>query len=131
MGEQRIFIFLKAFIGALFLTFRNLVNFNYSQRQGNDRCLLVCIHTLVPFCGLCARKIVILCVVHNSVGSALLVLTVMGIPEPRDVERVTVQFLRFFVYWWLFRGLGYYCYCYEKKVLLVAVRCIGVGLGFL
>ena len=33
------FIFLKAFIGALFLTFRNLVNFNYSQRQGNDRCL--------------------------------------------------------------------------------------------
>ena len=40
-----------------------------------------------------------LCVVHNSVGSALLVLTVMGIPEPRSVERVTVQFLRFFYFY--------------------------------
>ena len=36
---RRDYVFLKAFIGALFLTFRNLVNFNYSQRQGNDRCL--------------------------------------------------------------------------------------------
>ena len=51
----------------------------------------------VAFCGLCACKIVALCVVHNSVGSALLVLTVMGIPEPLCVERVTVQFLRFFI----------------------------------
>ena len=130
MGEQRIFIFLKAFIGALFLTFRNLVNFNYSQRQGNDRCLLVCIHALGDNWE-SPKHCCLLCVLHNSVGSALLVLTVMGIPEPRSVERVTVQFLRYFVYWWLFRGLGYYCYCYEKKVLLVAVRCIGVGLGFL
>ena len=108
----------------------NLVNFNYSQRQGNDRCLLVCIYALGGNWGT-FQHCCLLCVLHNSVGSALLVLTVMGIPEPRDVERVTVQFLRFFVYWWLFRGLGYYCYCYEKKVLLVAVRCIGVGLGFL
>lgn len=35
---------------------------------------------------------------HNGVGSALLVPTVMGIPEPRSVERVTVQFLRFSFY---------------------------------
>ena len=88
-------------------------------------------YTLWHFVGFFVCNSVVLCVIHNSVGSALLVLTVMGIPEPRDVERVTVQFLRFFGYWWLFRGLGYYCYCYEKKVLLVAVRCIGVGLGFL
>ena len=31
--------FLKAFIGALFLTTRNLVNFLHCQRQGNDGCL--------------------------------------------------------------------------------------------
>ena len=96
MGEQRIFIFLKAFIGALFLTFRNLVNFNYSQRQGNDRCLLVCIHALGDNWG-SLKHCCLLCVLHNSVGSALLVLTVIGIPEPRSVERVTVQFLRFFI----------------------------------
>ena len=47
------------------------------------------------FCRLFVYRIVVSCVVHNSVGSALLVLTVMGIPEPRGVERVTVQFLRF------------------------------------
>ena len=91
---------------------------------------MVCIYALGGNLG-GLKHCCLLCVLHNSVGSALLVLTVMGIPEPRSVERVTVQFLRFFVYWWLFRGLGYYCYCYEKKVLLVAVRCIGVGLGFL
>lgn len=94
MGEWRVLFFLKAFIGALFLTFRNLVNFNYSQRQGNDRCLLVCIHALGDNWG-SLKHCCLLCVLHNSVGSALLVLTVMGIPEPRSVERVTVQFLRF------------------------------------
>ena len=86
---------MKAFIGALFLTFRNLVNFNYSQYKATvDVYRCVFMHFMV-FCRLFVYRIVVSCVVHNCVGSALLVLTVMGIPEPRSVERVTVQFLRF------------------------------------
>ena len=54
-------------------------------------------YTLWHFVGFFVCNSVVLCVIHNSVGSALLVLTVMGIPEPRSVERVTVQFLRFFI----------------------------------
>ena len=36
--------------------------------------------------------------IHNGVGSALLVLTVMGIPEPLCVERVTYSSYAFFIY---------------------------------
>ena len=52
-----------------------------------------------------AKQNAFMCVVHNSVGSALLVPTVKGIPEPRGVERVAVQFLRFFVLLMLLQGL--------------------------
>ena len=56
---------------------------------------MVCIYTHGDNLG--SQLCCLLCVIHNCVGSALLVPTVMGIPEPRGVERVTVQFLRFFI----------------------------------
>ena len=96
MGEWRVLFFLKAFIDALFLTHRNLVNFIHCQRQGNDRCLW-CVFMHSVAIGEHPNIVALWCVIHNSVGSALLVLTVMGIPEPLCVGRVTVQFLRFFI----------------------------------
>ena len=57
---------------------------------------MVCVYALGGNTGT-SQHCCLLCVIHNSVGSALLVPTVMGIPEPRSVERVTVQFLRFLI----------------------------------
>lgn len=57
---------------------------------------MVCVYALGGNTGT-SQHCCLLCVIHNSVGSALLVPTVMGIPEPRSVGRVTVQFLRFFI----------------------------------
>ena len=57
---------------------------------------MVCVYALGGSTGT-SQHCCLLCVIHNSVGSALLVPTVMGIPEPRSVGRVTVQFLRFFI----------------------------------
>ena len=76
---------------------------------------MVCVYALGGNTGT-SQHCCLLCVIHNSVGSALLVPTVMGIPEPRSVERVTVQFLRFFCCVNAIAGAGGVCSLYIMKL---------------
>jgi len=82
---------------ALFLTFRNLRNFNLVKELCNDRRPWVCnqlvAYTFILFLGLMC--IVTACL-HIGVGSWLLVSTRWAISGPRNVERVTGKSPRFF-----------------------------------
>ena len=71
--------------------------------------------------------------IHNGVGSALLVLTMMGIPEPRGVGRVTYSSYAFSVYWLPFGELEakWICFCYEKDAFCVALPGVDVKPSFL
>ena len=69
--------------------------------------------------------------IHNGVGSALLVLTMMGVPEPLCVGRVTYSSYAFFYLLRTLSGTGGVLYSYEEKVLLVAVYGIDAESGFL